>query len=202
MDRAGPAASSHFPSDAMSAYSIALFLHLVGVLALFAGIGLEQIGLRQLRNARSVAQVREWMTLMRGRRRIDGPAALAILVSGGYMMGHGAGHHAWVAAGIAGMVAMAVLGAGVGRPRFVAIGRAISATDGSVPSSLRERIEDPILRLSAATRFALGLGVVFVMVVKPGAVGAVVVLIIALAIGAAAALTRGAGARGALAGND
>jgi hypothetical protein len=185
----------------MSAYSIALFLHLVGVLALFAGIGLEQIGLRQLRNARSVAQVREWMTLMRGRRRIDGPAALAILVSGGYMMGHGAGYHAWVAAGIAGMVAMAVLGAGVGRPRFVAIGRAISATDGPVSSSLRDRIGDPILRLSAATRFALGLGVVFDMVVKPGAVGATVVLIIALAIGAAVAV-RGSGTRGALAGNE
>jgi len=176
----------------MSAYSIALFLHLVGVLALFAGIGLEQVGLRQLRNAGSVAQVREWMTLMRGRRRIDGPAALIILVSGGYLMGHGAGYHAWVAAGLVGMVAMAVLGAGVGRPRFVAIGRAISATDGPVPSTLRERIEDPVLRLSAATRFALGIGVVFDMVVKPSAVGAAVVLIVALAIGATAALVRGA----------
>jgi hypothetical protein len=201
MDRAGPAASSHFPSDAMSAYSIALFLHLVGVLALFAGIGLEQIGLRQLQNARSVAQVREWMTLMRGRRRIDGPAALTILVSGGYLMGHGAGYHAWVAAGIVGMVVMAVLGAGVGRPRFIAIGRAISATDGPVPSSLRGRIEDPVLRISAATRFALGIGVVFDMVVKPGAVGATVVLIVALAIGAATAV-RGSGTRGALAGNE
>jgi hypothetical protein len=176
----------------MSAYSIALFLHLVGVLALFAGIGLEQVGLRQLRKAGSVAQVREWMTLMRGRRRIDGPAALIILVSGGYLMGHGAGYHAWVAAGLVGMVAMAVLGAGVGRPRFVAIGRAISATDGPVPSTLCERIEDPVLRLSAATRFALGIGVVFDMVVKPSAVGAAVVLIVALAIGATAALVRGA----------
>jgi hypothetical protein len=176
----------------MSAYSIALFLHLVGVLALFAGIGLEQVGLRQLRNAGSVSQVREWMTLMRGRRRIDGPAALIILVSGGYLMGHGAGYHAWVAAGLVGMVAMAVLGAGVGRPRFVAIGRAISATDGPVPATLRERIEDPVLRLSAATRFALGIGVVFDMVVKPSAVGAAVVLIVALAIGATAALVRGA----------
>jgi len=54
---------------------------------------------------------------------------------------------------------------------------------------------------SAATRFALGIGVVFVMVVKPGAVGATVVLIVALAIGAATA-ARGSGTRGALAGNE
>jgi len=94
----------------MSGYSIALFLHLVGVLALFAGIGLEQTGLRQLRNAPSLAQVREWIGLMRGLRRLDAPAGLTILVSGGYLAEHGAGHHAWVAAGIVGMVLMAVLG--------------------------------------------------------------------------------------------
>jgi len=94
----------------MSAYSIALFFHLVGVLTLFAGVGLEQTGLRQLRNAASLAQVREWMMLLRRLRRFDAPAALTILVSGGYLAEHGAGHHAWVAAGIIGMVLMAVLG--------------------------------------------------------------------------------------------
>ena len=186
----------------MSAYSIALFLHLVGVLALFAGIGIEQIALRQLRNARSVAQVREWLTLMRSRRRIDGPAALTILLSGGYMAMGGAGHHAWVVAGLVGMVVMAVLGAGVGRPRFVAIGRALPGTDGPISATLRERLLDPVLRISAATRLALGLGVVFDMVVKPAAAGAIIVLVAALVIGAASALGRGASARGALAGNE
>jgi hypothetical protein len=186
----------------MSAYSIALFLHLVGVLALFGGIALEQTGLRQLRNARSLAQVREWMTLLRGRRRVDAPAALTLLVTGGYLAEHGAGHHAWVAAGIVGMVVMAVLGAAVGRSRFLAIATALPATDGPVSSSLRTRLEDPVLRATAATRAALGLAIVFDMVVKPAAAGAVIVFVIALAIGAATALARGVGARSALAGNE
>jgi hypothetical protein len=186
----------------MSAYSIALFLHLVGVLALFAGIGLEQTGLRQLRNASSLAQVREWMTLLRGLRRLDAPAGLLLLASGVYLAQHGAGHHAWVVAGIVGMVMMAVLGAAVGRPRFLAIARALPATDGPVSSSLRGLLEDPVLRASAATRAALGLGVVFTMVVKPATAGVLVVFVIALAIGAMSALARGAGTRGALAGNE
>jgi hypothetical protein len=186
----------------MSAYSIALFLHLVGVLALFAGIGLEQTGLRQLRNAVSLAQVREWMTLLRGLRRLDAPAGLTVLASGGYLATHGAGHHAWVAAGIVGMVLMAVLGAAVGRPRLLAIARELAATDGPVSSSLRRRLEDQVLRASAATRAALGLGIVFVMVVKPAAVGVVIVFAIALAVGATSALARGGGARGVLAGNE
>lgn len=182
----------------MSAYSIALFFHIVGVLALFAGIGLEQTGLRQLRNASSLAQVREWMTVLRGLRRIDAPAGLIILASGGYLAQHGAGHHAWVAVGIIGMVLMAVLGAAVGRPRFLAIVRALPATDGPVSPTLRRRLEDPVLRTTSATRAALALGIVFDMVVKPGAAGAVIVFVVALMIGAATGLRRGVRARGPL----
>lgn len=186
----------------MSAYSIALFLHLVGVLALFAGIGIEQAALRRLRSAGSLAQVREWMMLLRGLRRIDGPAALTILASGGYMAANGAGRHAWIAAGIVGMVAMAVLGVALGRPRFIAIARAMPATDGPMSSTLRARLADPVLRASAAMRAALGLGVVFDMAVKPAAVGAVSALVVALAIGAAMSLRGGISARGALAANE
>jgi hypothetical protein len=186
----------------MSAYSIALFLHLVGVLALFAGIALEQTGLRQLRNARSIAQVREWVTLLRGLRRIDAPAGLTVLMSGGYLMRYGAGYHAWVAAGVVGMVVMAVLGVAVGRPRFLAIATALPQSDGPVAPALRARLDNPILRLSAGTRAALALGIVFDMAVKPAAVGAVSALVVALVIGAAASLARGAGARGALAANE
>ena len=158
--------------------------------------------MRQLRNAPSLAQVREWMLLLRRLRRFDGPAAIIILVSGGYMVGHGAGHQAWVAAGIVGMVMMAVLGAGVGRPRFMAIAQALPTTEGAVPPPLRERLEDPVLRATAATRAALGFAVVFDMAVKPAAAGAVAALVVALVIGAATSLTRGAGGRGALAANE
>ena len=186
----------------MTAYSIALFLHLVGVLALFAGIALEQTGLRQLRNARSLAQVRDWVTLLRGLRRIDAPAVLTILVSGGYLATHGAGHHAWVAAGIVGMVAMAVLGVAVGRPRFLAIVSALPAGDGPVAPSLRRRLDDPVLRATAATRAALALGIVFDMAVKPEAAGAISALVVALLIGAAASLGGRAGASGAVVANE
>jgi hypothetical protein len=186
----------------MTAYSIALFLHIVGVLALFAGIALEQTGLRQLRNARSLAQVRDWVTLLRGLRRIDAPAALTILVSGGYLVTHGAGQHAWVAAGIVGMVVMAVLGIAVGRPRFLAIVSALPATDGAVSSALRTRLADPILRAAAVTRATLGLGIVFDMAVKPGVAGASIALVVALVIGAATSLRGNVAAPGAIPANE
>jgi hypothetical protein len=181
----------------MSAYSIALFLHLVGVLALFAGIAIEQAALGRLRNARSLAQVREWMTLLRGVRRIDGPAGLTILVSGGYLA-HSGGYEAWIGAGVLGMVAMPLIGIGFGRPRLIAIATALPATDGAVSSSLRVRLSDPILRASATSRAALALGIVFDMVVKPAAAGAAIALVVALVLGAATSLRGGVGARGAI----
>lgn len=183
----------------MTAYSIALFFHLVGALALFAGIAVEQTGLRQLRNARTVVQVREWLTLLRGLRRIDAPAGLTILVSGGYLVSHGSGYHAWVGAGLVGMVLMAVLGATIGRRRFLAIVSAMPATEGPVPSPLRRRLADPVLRASAATRCAFAIGIVFDMAVKPAAVGAVSVLVVALVVGAATSFRGRAGARAAVA---
>ena len=117
------------------------------------------------------------------------------------MAARGAGYHAWVGAGIVGMVLMAVAGVGVGRPRFMAIGKALPQAHGSVSPTLRARIHDPVLRASAATRAALGLAVVFDMTVKPSALGAVIVILLALVIGAVTAV-RGVGARGALAGNE
>jgi hypothetical protein len=175
----------------MSAYSIALFIHLVGVLALFAGIAVEQTALRRLRTAASLAQVREWMTLLRAVRRIDGPAALTILLSGGYLAAHLGGDKAWIGAGVVGMVAMGVVGLVFARPRFVAIGAAmpLPAADGPLSSTLRARLGDPVLRASAATRAALAVGIVFVMTVKPAPPGAVIALVVAILAGAAPTLT-------------
>src|SRR4029079_11453671 len=99
--------------------------------------------------------------------------------------------HAWVAAGIIGMVLMAVLGAGVGRPRFLAIGKALPPADGPITPALRRLLEDPILRASATTRAALGLGIVFAMVVKPAAAGVVLCCPVALVTGAAHRRPRG-----------
>jgi hypothetical protein len=182
----------------VSAHSIALFLHVVGVLALFAGIGLEQTGLRRLRHAVSAAQAREWATLLRGQRRIDAPAGLAILVTGGYLAETGAGHHAWVAIGILGLVTMAILGMAVSRPRVAAIAAMLSVIDGPIPSAIADRLRDPVLRASAALRAALAVGIVFDMVVKPGTAGALAALIVALVVGAAASLAGGNGRRSAV----
>lgn len=171
----------------MSLYSVSVFLHVVGALALFAGIGLEQASLRNLSRASTSAQAREWVTLLRGRRRVEGPAALIIVATGVYLVATRWGYHAWIGLGLLGLVLMAVLGAALTGRRISAIAQALPADDGPIPTALRERLRDPLLRTTATLRAALALGIVFNMTVKPGTAGAFAAIGVALALGAAVA---------------
>src|SRR6266536_3177993 len=47
----------------MSFYTVALFAHMLGVLGLFTGIGLQWTSFLRFRRAQFVAQVREWASL-------------------------------------------------------------------------------------------------------------------------------------------
>ena len=174
----------------MSLYSISVFLHIVGALGLFAGIALEQVGLRGLRRASTVAQAREWVRVLGGLRRIDAPSGLTILATGIYMIVSRWGEQAWAGLAILGMVVIAVLGVAVTGRRAGAIAKELPLDDGPVPQSLRSRLDDSVLPASASARAAIALGIVFNMSLKPSAPLAAAVLLVALAIGVAVGMIR------------
>lgn len=167
----------------MSWYSIALFLHIVGALGLFAGISLEQAGLRRLSRASTTAALREWLTVMRARRRVEGPAGLALLVTGFYMVSTSWGRHAWIGLAFAGLVMIALLGAFVTGRTVNALMAALPSGDRPIPPALRQRVGSLPLRTGAALRASLALGIVFNMAVKPDAQGAVLTLVVAMILG-------------------
>jgi hypothetical protein len=173
-------------------YSILLFLHIVGALGIFAALAFEQAGLFNLRRARTNAQAREWLSLLRALRRIQGPSALALVATGVYMMATRWSHQAWAGLGLVGMVLMVAIGAAVTGRRMRTIGPAVPASDGPLPAALRDRLADPALRRSASVRVALALGIVFNMSVKPATGGTVAALVIAAVLGfIAAEVSRG-----------
>ena len=172
----------------MSLYSISLFLHIVGALAIFAVLGLEWAGLHQMRRATEVAQVREWVRLLGSTRFVGGPAALLILATGIHMTATRWGAEAWIIAGLAGLVLIAALGAGLGGRRIGAIARALPGEAVLISPSLRQRIHDPVLTLSLRLRIALFLGIVFIMSTHPGVAGALVAMAVTLVAGLGAAV--------------
>lgn len=177
----------------MSVYAIAVFLHIVGALGPFAALALEWASLSNLRRASTLDQLREWTRLLGVLRRLGGPAALTILITGIYLTATRWGQQAWIVAGLGGLVLLAALGGALSGRRFGAIARAVPALGGPIPADLARRLHDPVLVLSAWVRTALALGVVFVMSAKPNTAGALTALGAALVLGLAVGMPAGGG---------
>ena len=171
----------------MSIYGIVLFLHIVGALGLFAGMGLEQVSLARLRDAESPTQARDWLGVLSNLRRTDGPSGFLILATGFYMMATRWGRGTWMAIGVVGMVLMAAIAIAVTSRRARALKEALAKADAVVWSAVRARLADPLMRMAATLRLAIGLGIVFNMAVKPATLGALASFGVALGAGALAA---------------
>lgn len=174
----------------MSVYSISVFLHVTAALAMFAAIGLEWATIYNLRRTTTLAQVREWIRPLRAVRLLGGPSALVLLLTGLYMSMTRWGEQRWIGLGLLGLVLVAGLGAGLSGRRLGALVRAVPAGEGPIPTALRRLLSDPVLRFSAWLRTALGLGVVFLMTVKPGPGVALTAFTVSLALGLLIGLSR------------
>jgi len=142
----------------MSLYAIALFVHIVGALLLFALLTVEGIALRVGIRAAPVG-------------RALGPiSALAILVPGVYMMATQWGVKGWIAVGITTWV-------------LIAVGGAVTGI-----SVMRGRIGTRSATISWLARVGMALGVVFDMTIKPDVVVAVVAVLVGVVVGVAAGL--------------
>jgi hypothetical protein len=186
----------------VSAYSISMFLHVVGALGLFAVLGLEWAGLYYLQRARGTAQAREWVRLVAPPGIVGGAAALLTLVTGIYLSATRWGARGWIVVGLAGMVIIAVLGGAVSGRRVGAIARAVPAEDGPIPPGLGRQLRDPVLALSLRLRTGIFLGIVFLMSIRPSLAGSIVAIGVAAAAGLAAALPVRGGRRSVMAGSE
>ena len=153
----------------MNIYSTALFLHIVGALALFATLALEWVGLLQIRNAASSDQMRIWLGVLSRASKAGFPSMLVTVLTGVYMMVVVWGRTPWLVTTVGALVLMIVL-ARAAAPRVKVLGQSSGA------------VNDPLLWVSVQTRSAIVLGIVFLKIAKPdwagslSAIGAAVVL--------------------------
>lgn len=170
----------------MSLYTLALFAHLVGVLSLFIGMGLQWVVIIGYRRAQSVSQMRLWSGLLRPVAMLGPVSAILILLAGGYMMFTTWGLNTpWIVVSIAAMLLMAALGMGITVRKLRAVSRAAMAHGESeaISPELRRRIYDPMLSISTYLASGIALGIVFLMTNKPGWLVSLVVVIVSMALG-------------------
>ena len=156
----------------MAVNELVLFVHILGMLLLFVSLGMEWVGIDALSRSPTPSQAEPGATIARRSLRLQGVAAVLIFASGVAMARRfGMFEFAWVRASLVALVVIAALA-------------------GIVSRSRRRAADLPIGRLwpaSVAIRIALALGVVYLMVAKSDIVESLIVLALALALGAVAA---------------
>ena len=170
-------------------YAIALFLHVMGAMFIFIGVGLELAVLVRLRRAETMEQVRDavWYGNIGGRWMSI--ASVLILLAGLYMVITVWGlSSAWLDVSIPLFFVLAGLGGGVNARHGESLAKAAAASPaGSVPDDIRARIFDPVYNASVMIVSTSAVGIVFLMTAKPDLIGSLITVVVALVLGFLAA---------------
>ncbi len=184
----------------MNAYSILVFLHVLGGVGIFIALAIEAIALGRLRSAETLEGARTWTGLLAIPKRLGFPAMLATLVPGAWMMVVNWGPQPWIQAALLGFVAMvlvAVIVSGRGMRRL-AEGLRAEAGPG-LSAAFRALGTSPALRASLRFRLAVATGILALMTAKPALSGSLLIMGAAVLVGLVPAAPfgrrRSAGAR-------
>jgi hypothetical protein len=169
-------------------YSIGLYLHIVGALGFFVALGVEWVSMRYLRRAATAEQVREWVRVSTGIRRLGFASMMTLLASGFYMMAIAQIGGAWVFVAFWALVLLAIIAVTLSFRRMAAIDRAASTEAGPLSAALRQAVEHPLLWVAIKLRVAIALGIVYLMTLKPTLIGSLLAIGIAAIIGLVLAL--------------
>ena len=172
----------------MNIFSIALFLHIVGALGVSVALGLEWIGLSQIRMATVPDEIRAILRVVKSTTRFGFISMLTTVITGFYMVLTGVGWVAWILVVLGALILLIVLTRALTAPRMTVIGRALSAEKGPVSQSFHGLLNDPILWISIQTRVALVLGIIFLKIATPDLGGSLLTIGIAIVFGVVSAL--------------
>ena len=175
----------------MSIYPVVLFLHIVGAIGYFLGIGIWLFILLGLRRTQRVEQVRSLIHLNDLSAPFSAASAVLLLVTGLYLaLTAWSLLTSWILVALISLFLMVPTSAALIAPRRRALvdQMAREAPEGTISLALVQRIHDPVLLIVVQTVAALLLGLVFLMTTKPNLVGSLIVMVVALLLGLASSL--------------
>jgi hypothetical protein len=173
----------------MSLYQLLVFLHVLGGVGIFVALGIESISLGRLQSAAAPVDARVWMDLLKVPSRLGPIAMLTALVAGIWLMAQGWGRQPWIVSALVGLVGMAALGGvislrGARRLRVALAGE----TGPELSDGFRSIRSGTALTASLRLRIAIGIGILGLMTIKPGAAGSLLILAAAALSGLVASI--------------
>jgi len=171
-------------------FTIAIFLHLVGMIGLFIGYGLEWVASSLLHRSTNAEQVRAWLRIYKLSLPISGSGFLLLILSGVYFASF---TESWKEGWLLASLLAIVFAFGIGSV-FILLGvRKLRAVLPEGNASLSEAgcasVQDPVIFTLIRVRFLLALGVLYLMIAKPVLATSLFILLGALVVGLISAAT-------------
>lgn len=168
----------------MNRYDLALFLHLLALLAAIAASTIVHVSMSKVRGARRGGEALQWLGLAHAFARIF-PIALATLLGTGAWMvrGRWPWDAGFVEAGIAAVVILAVSGGVVEGGRARRIATALAARPTESLEHAGALLRDPLWWCASWGNTGIALAVVLTMVAKPSPAASFAALAVGLAAG-------------------
>src|SRR5215208_5675718 len=111
----------------MRAYAIAMFVHVLGIIALFGGFAMQHRAGARLRQAARHDEARPWAELLVATRTMVPSGAVMLLASGGYLAAtRFPGMPPWLAVAAVVVLCIGVAALAVVSPREAALGGAVT----------------------------------------------------------------------------
>ena len=168
----------------MTVYTVVLYAHLLGAVALFIGQSVEWVASSLFRSASSTEQVRAWLRVFKVSPPLSGIGIGALLLSGGYLASlSGAMKQGWIPATLLAIGVALALGFALILPRMNKIRKILPSLNEPVSTELRTRLSDPVLLSAIRIRVLLAVGILYLMVAKMPFTPSLVVLLVALTVG-------------------
>ncbi len=172
----------------MSLYTVILFLHIVGAIGYFLGIGLWLFILLSWRGTQCVEQVRSLLHLNDMSAPFAAASAVLLLGTGLYLaLTAWSLLTSWILVALISLL-MVPTSAALIAPRRIAIVKQMAreAPGGELSGTLEQHLDDPVLATACTTVLVLLLGLVFLITTKPNLAGSLIVMVVALLLGLAA----------------
>jgi Predicted integral membrane protein (DUF2269) len=151
----------------MNPYTLALFTHFVGLVALFVGYGLEWSATSLLRRSSNADQARSWLRIYKLSLPVSGPGLLLLILSGGFMASvTGSMKQGWISASLLAIVFALGIGFVFILPRIKRIRAALPEGNATLPDTILVRLQDPMIVTLIRVRFLLAVGIVYLMTAK------------------------------------
>ena len=166
-------------------YQIMLFLHILGVLFMFAAVGITLAGMAGMVSSKDNKSLAIWSRITTKADEFLPFSVILILLPALHLVFTTWGWKvAWVNVSLIALLFMTIAGPIINLKRFKAIKAAVEAETSDTPSNeVLSKVRDMILWRSVSIMSVEVLGIVYLMSVKPKLIESILVIVIAFVIG-------------------